>query len=344
MGRYRGNNHINSTINGMKNSILYQILTKSVDLNRSIVFPEAGIDPRVLQAVSDLDKAGAVKPILIDDKKNLLNLVKKQGLNLDSVRIIDITNTQDQKERIEFFEKKLSHKNPTKELILKLSKDPLMTAGWLVATGRADGAVAGSVASTGDVIRAALRTIGTAKGASLVSSTFLMEMTDERVLTYADCGVIPYPDAEQLANIAITSGKTHKILTGDDPVIAFLSFSTKGSAVHESVELVRKALEIASVNQPEWNMDGELQFDAAYLPSVAKRKAPDSNVAGRANVYIFPNLDAGNIAYKITERIGGATAIGPILQGLAKPYMDLSRGCSKDDIFYAACIASVLSA
>ncbi|CAN5242931.1 phosphate acetyltransferase [soil metagenome] len=328
----------------MKESILHQILTKSVNLNRAIVFPEAGTDPRVLHAVSDLEKAGAAKPILISDSENVEFLAKEEGIQLpDSIRIVNLLNQQDQKARIEFFEEKLRHRNPTREQLLKLTKDPIMTAGWLVATGQANGAVAGSIASTADVIRASLRTIGTADGANLVSSSFLMEMTDERVLTYADCGVVPYPNAEQLADIAITSGKTHKILTGEDPSIAFLSFSTKGSAMHESVDLVRNALMIASQKKPDWKIDGELQFDAAYMPEVAKRKAPDSPVAGQANVYIFPNLDAGNIAYKITERVGGATAIGPILQGLAKPYMDLSRGCSKDDIFYAACIASVLS-
>jgi len=328
----------------MKESILHQIFTKSVDLNRKIVFPEAGIDPRVLHAVSDLEKAGAVQPVLISIAGNVLTLAKEIGITFsNAVSIIEIGEDEDQNNRIKFFEEKLSHKNPSPEQILKLAADPVMAAGLLVATGRADGAVAGSIASTADVIRAALRTIGTGEGTRLVSSSFLMEMTDGKVLTYADCGVVPYPDAEQLADIAITSGYTHQILTGEDPSIAFLSFSTKGSARHESVDLVQNALLIASQKKPDWKMDGELQFDAAYIPEVAKRKAPDSPVAGQANVYIFPNLDAGNIAYKITERVGGATAIGPILQGLAKPYMDLSRGCSKDDIFYSACIASVLA-
>jgi phosphate acetyltransferase len=328
----------------MKESILYQIFTKSVGLNRRIVFPEAGIDPRVLHAVSDLEKAGAVSPILLSISDNVQALADEIGILFsDDVSVIDVGDEQHQIERVSFFEEKLSHKNPSPEQILKLASDPVMAAGWLVATGRADGAVAGSIASTADVIRAALRTIGTAEGAKLVSSSFLMEMPGGKVMTYADCGVVPYPDAEQLADIAITSGHTHHVLTGQEPFIAFLSFSTKGSAMHESVDLVRNALTIASKKKPEWQMDGELQFDAAFLPEVAKRKAPDSPVAGKANVYIFPNLDAGNIAYKITERVGGATAIGPILQGLAKPYMDLSRGCSKDDIFYAACIASVLS-
>lgn len=328
----------------MKDSILQQILTKSTRLKKSIVFPEAGRDPRVLHAVADLENAGAVVPVLISDTGNVEKLAETESITLpDSIRIVDLGEEEQLKKRVSFFEKKLSHKNPTAEQILKLAKDPLMTAGWLVAIGKADGAVAGSIASTADVIRASLRTVGTDEGAKLVSSTFLMELADGRVLTYADCGVVPYPDSEQLSDIAVTSGHTHKLLTGEDPAIAFLSFSTKGSAVHERVDMVREALDFASKRQPNWSMDGELQFDSAFVPAVANRKAPYSAVAGKANVYIFPNLDAGNIAYKITERIGGATAIGPILQGLASPYMDLSRGCSKEDIFYAGCIASVMA-
>lgn len=328
----------------IKPSILQSILKRSIDLNRTIVFPEAGRDPRVLKAVSDLHKANAVTPILISKDGDVEKLAESEDIKIgEDTQIYDVTEQEDQKRRVEFFEEKLSHKNPTQQQILDLAKNPLMTAGWLVATGSAHGAVAGSIASTANVIRASLRTVGTAEGNKLVSSTFLMELTNGSVLTYADCGVVPYPDAEQLAGIALASGLTHKRLTGEDPRIAFLSFSTKGSASHERVDLVRNALEIAKQKNSEWAMDGELQFDSAFVPDIGRRKAPDSDVAGDANVFIFPNLDAGNIAYKITERIGGATAIGPILQGLAKPYMDLSRGCSPDDIFYAATICSVLS-
>ncbi|WP_340105032.1 phosphate acetyltransferase [Rhodohalobacter sp. 8-1] len=328
----------------MKKSILQTILKRSIDLRRKIVFPEAGRDPRVLHAVMDLYKANVVQPVLVSLDQNIEKLADTEDIDLpESIPVIHTEDEDEQKRRISFFEEKLSHKNPSQQEILRLAKDPLMTAGWLVATGKAEGAVAGSIASTADVIRASLRTIGTAEGAKLVSSTFLMEFRNDDVVTYADCGVVPYPDAEQLADIAVTSGQTHKILTGEDPKIAFLSFSTKGSASHERVELVKNALQIAQDRKKDWQMDGELQFDSAFVPEVGKRKAPDSKVAGNANVYIFPNLDAGNIAYKITERVGGATAIGPILQGLAKPYMDLSRGCSQDDIFYAAAICSVLS-
>jgi len=328
----------------MKDSILQQILTRSATLNREIVFPEAGIDPRVLHAVVQISNTDSAKPVLISEGGSVEALAEAEEVELPSgIRIVATDDETGIKERTTFFSEKLSHKNPTKEQILALAKNPLMAAGWLVAIGEADGAVAGSIASTADVIRASLRTVGTAEGVKLVSSTFLMELTGGKVLTYADCGVVPYPDSEQLAEIAISSGNTHKLLTGQDPKIAFLSFSTKGSAEHDRVELVREALFLAKKKKPDWEMDGELQFDSAFVPEIAARKTPDSKVAGHANVFIFPNLDAGNIAYKITERVGGATAIGPILQGLAKPYMDLSRGCSTEDIFYAACIASVLS-
>lgn len=328
----------------MRKSILQTILKRSIDLNRNIVFPEAGRDPRILHAVIDLYKANVVQPVMISLDQNVEKLADTEGVDLpDSIQVVHVEDEEDQKRRVTFFEEKLSHKNLRQDQILGLAKDPLMTAGWLVASGKTDGAVAGSIASTADVIRTSLRTIGTAEGAKLVSSTFLMELRNNDVVTYADCGVVPYPDAKQLADIAITSGRTHKILTGEDPKIAFLSFSTKGSASHERVELVKNALQIAQNRKTDWQIDGELQFDSAFVSEVGQRKAPESKVAGNANVFIFPNLDAGNIAYKITERVGGAKAIGPILQGLAKPYMDLSRGCSEDDIFYAAAICSVLT-
>lgn len=326
-----------------KASVIQTIEEKAKGKNKLIVLPEAAIDLRVLNAANSLSKKGAATPVLIQTGQDVQTFAKKNNITLETgIALVDSEKTIDVDSRIDFFRERLSHKNPSEEQLQELANDKLMIAGWMVATGRADGAVAGSVASTASVIRAAFRTIGVAEGAKLISSTFLMELPDGRVLTYADCGVVPYPDAQQLADIAISSGKTHQALTGEEPIIGFLSFSTKGSAQHERVDLVLEALEIAVSAKQEWKIDGEFQFDALYEPKVAKRKAPESEVAGNANVYIFPNLDAGNIAYKITERVGGATAIGPILQGLKKPYLDLSRGCSSEDIYYAACIASVM--
>lgn len=219
--------------------------------------------------------------------------------------------------------------------------DPLIIATALVKTGWAAGCVAGASRPTGDVIRAGLRVLGVAPDVDAVSSCFFFVLPDGRPLVYGDCGVLPDPDAAQLASVAISSAATFAQLSGIDPAVAMLSFSTKGSAEHPRVDKVREALALARAKAPDLAIDGELQFDAAWVPEVAERKAPDSNVAGHANVFVFPDLDSGNIAYKITERLGGAQAFGPLLQGLDGVLHDLSRGCSVDDIVNVAVIASL---
>ncbi|MEX0823926.1 MAG: phosphate acyltransferase [Balneolaceae bacterium] len=325
-------------------ALLDKIRNRAAKMKGKVIFPEAALDIRVLKAVNRILNTGIASPILIGDETMIYSLAERHELSLpENIQIVSPLSPDWMEEKIRFFTEKLSHKNLSDQQITDIAKDPLHTAGWLLLNKRADAAVAGSIASTADVIRAALRTVGVTEGSSLVSSTFLMEMPDDRVFSYADCGVVPYPEFDQLADIAIDAGYTHRLLTGEEPIIAFLSFSTYGSARHERVELVTKALKSAKAKKPGWKIDGELQFDAALLPEVAERKAPDSTVAGKANVFIFPNLDAANIAYKITERLAGATATGPILQGLSKPFMDLSRGCSVDDIINAACVGLLMS-
>ncbi len=238
--------------------------------------------------------------------------------------------------------KKPFSKNWRKQDLETYLENPLHLAMALLENGEIDGVIAGADTATSDVLRSAIRTVGVSKTSKWVSSIFFMISPDgETALTFADCGVIPEPDSNQLAMIAHDSAKFHHLLTGEEPKIAFLSFSTKGSAEHYRVEKVRKAVNVFAKKYPNYTHDGELQFDTAFIPNVSNVKAPNSPLKGKANVFIFPNLDAGNIAYKIAQRLANYSALGPLLQGLDKPVHDLSRGCSVEDIVRVASITAM---
>ncbi len=319
---------------------LYKTLLKSSRRKKkTIIFPEAG-DERVLIAVKKILKEKAAKVILIDNGNNEL----KKYSDYKDLLIID-SNFSEQ------FLKKYHKIRSVKKKDQSLSqsdseiKDPLTFGCMLLKENFADGLIAGSVYSTSAVLRNAISIIGTARNCSSVSSFFLFtfpvkHIHRKRIIAYADCGVIPEPDANQLSDIAVSTSENFKKLTGLNPKAAFLSFSTKGSAKSDALNKITEAVKITKKRKPKLIADGELQFDAAFNKDVALRKDPDGLLKGDANIFIFPDLNSGNIAYKITERIGGAAATGPVLQGLSKPVMDLSRGCSSEDIFNMSLIIS----
>ena len=310
-------------------------------LNKKIVLPE-GEDPRTIRAAHRLVEEGLARPVLLGRPDRVREVADEEGIALPhTVPIIDPETSEKRSEYAQTFFQLRKHKGLTFEQALETTADVLYFGDLMVKRGEADGCVAGAAHPSPDVVRAAIQVLGVAEGSALVSSFFLMVLPDGRPLTYADCGVNPQPDARQLASIGIDAAMNHRFLTGEEPRVAFLSFSTKGSAEHEAVEKVQTATQIARQLRPDLLIDGELQFDAAYVPGVAERKAPGSPLEGRANVFVFPDLDSGNIAYKITQRIGGAEAFGPILQGLAGAANDLSRGCDADDIVNVVVITAM---
>ena len=295
-----------------------------------VVFPESS-DRRVVAAANQLAFQGWARVIVLDPPEGTFD---------PAIQFVWTSNDElRQRCADQLFENRRA-RGLTREGALEATSDPLIMAALLVRIGMADVAVAGSLATTASVIRAGLYGIGTPPGRSLVSSFFLMQLADGPCVAFADCAVVPDPTPAQLAEIAVTTAENYARLSGESPRVAMLSFSTRGSADHPRVAKVREATELARKLAPQLSIDGELQFDAAFVPEIGKRKAPDSSVAGSANVFIFPDLDSGNIGYKIAQRIGGATAIGPLVQGLRKPMMDLSRGCSIQDIINVTIVAT----
>lgn len=319
------------------NSIQERIRDRAVRLNRTLVFPE-GRDERIIVAAKKIKELGIADIILLG--------------NIHSINESDLPKNLEilYPENCDFFGKLIDRFliiNKEKNLDIDepevFMKNTLNFGALMVEQGYADGCVCGAVTSSSDVIKAAIKLIGMLKPSQLVSSSFLMTSPNgNKSYTFADCGVVPNPTVEQLVTIAFDSAQTHEKLTEQKPKIGFLSYSTKGSANHVMVDKVRKAASLFFDTYPEYKSDGELQFDAAINPSVAEVKAPDSSLKGEANVLIFPDLDAGNLGYKIAQRFGRFTAWGPLLQGLKKPVMDLSRSCNVDDIVNIAAICAIL--
>lgn len=312
---------------------------------KNIVLPE-GEEDRNLVAAGEIKKNSLANIILIGNSEKIREKAESLDVDISGIQVEDPNTSEKLSKYVNEFYELRKNKGMTIEKADKIVRDPLYFATMMLKTGDADGMVSGAIHTTGDLLRPGLQIIKTAPGISLVSSFFIMivpdcEYGDGGMLLFSDCGVNPNPTAEELASIAISTAETARNICHMDPKVAMLSFSTMGSADHESVQKVRKATELAKQMRPDLHIDGEFQLDAAIVPKVASQKAPGSSVAGKANVLIFPDLQSGNIGYKLVQRFGKAEAYGPICQGFAKPINDLSRGCSAEDIVNVVAITSV---
>jgi phosphate acetyltransferase len=315
-----------------------EIAAKVKGQNKTIVFPE-GEDKRVLGAAVRLQNDGLIKPILLGKRADIEKTAKDNGWDISALSILDPAEypEEDKKAMFDALLERRKGKN-TPEQVTEMLKDVSYFGTMLVYMGKADGMVSGAVHSTGSTVRPALQIVKTKPGAHRISGAFLMIKGDQRYI-FADCAINIELDAPTMAEVAVQSADTAKLF-GIDPKVALLSFSTKGSAKGDMVTKVAEATKQVHEMAPDLPADGELQFDAAFVPEVGELKAPDSKVAGHANVFVFPSLEAGNIGYKIAQRFGGFTAVGPILQGLNAPIADLSRGCNEDDVYDVALITA----
>ncbi len=319
---------------------LFDRLTKTAQENKQRIVLAEGTEPRTLTAADMIIRDGIADIILLGKPEEVKAKAAELSLsNIGQATIIDPTDTAFTEKYAQLFYELRKSKGITIEDARKTVLNPLYLGCLLIKNGDADGQVSGALHTTGDVLRAAFQVIKPKKGISVVSGAFLMMLPEgspygtDNILVFADCAVVPNPTAPELAQIAVSAAETAKCLAGIDPRVAILSFSTKGSAKHEMVDKVIEATKIAHEMDPTIKLDGELQADAAIVPSVGKSKAPNSEIAGTANVLVFPSLEVGNICYKLVQRLGGVQAVGPFLQGLAKPVNDLSRGCSAEDIY-----------
>ena len=326
-------------------NLIDEIIARAKADKQRIVLPE-GTEKRTLEAADQLVRDGVAEIILIGNPQEISALAHEMNLqHIGKATVIDPKNHDKKQTYIDLLVELRQSKGMTPEKAAVLVEDPLYLACLMIKNGDADGEIAGAQNTTGDVLRPALQIIKTSPGVSVVSGAFIMftktpQYGENGTLIFADCAVMPNPTAQELASIAIASAQTARGIVGVEPRVAMLSFSTKGSAQHEMVDKVTEATRIAKEMDPHLLIDGELQADAALVASVAASKAPQSAVAGQANVLVFPTLEAGNIGYKLVQRLGNAEAVGPILQGMAAPVNDLSRGCSVDDIYKMVAITA----